>query len=127
MALTLHLIPGEFAICRLPPNEPVPAWAGSAVFCSVTRTTDELSMVCPASQVPPGTKHESDWRLLKLKGPFAFDAIGILAAVLTPLASAGVSSLAIATFDTDHVLVKADRLEFAIHSLEAAGHRVRRM
>jgi hypothetical protein len=126
MALILHFIPGEFAVCRLPPDVPVPAWAGSAVFCSVTRTADELSVVCPAGQVPPGAKHERGWRLLKLDGPFDFGAIGILASVLTPLATAGVSALAIASFDTDHILVKATRLSDALRALEAAGHVVHR-
>lgn len=125
-ALTLQLAPGEFAVCRLPPNAPIPAWAGSAVFNSVTRTADELSILCPAAQVPAGVKREAGWRLLKFQGPFDFAAVGILAAVLAPLAAAGISSLAIATFDTDYLLVKEDRLEDVQRSLEAAGHSLRR-
>lgn len=125
MPLTLQLIPGEFAVCRLPATAPLPAWAGSAVFCSVTRTTDELSIMCPAPHVPAGIKHESDWRLLKLQGPFAFTETGILAAVLAPLAAAKIGILATATFDTDYVLVKAGRLDEACRVLRAAGHTVR--
>jgi hypothetical protein len=123
--LALQVVAGEFAICRLSPSEPVPAWSGSVAFCSVTRTVDELSVVCPARQVPSRTKHESGWRLLKLDGPFDFGAVGILASVLAPLATTGISALAIASFDTDHVLVKADRLDAAVRALEAAGHLVR--
>jgi hypothetical protein len=52
MPLTLQLVAGEFAVCRLAPTEPVPAWAGSAVFSSITRTEDELSIICTA--VRPG-------------------------------------------------------------------------
>ena len=126
MPLTLQLIPGEFAVCRLPPAEPVPAWADSAVFSSVTRTTDELSIICPAAPVPAGIKAERGWRLLKVAGPLDFGAVGILAAVTAPLASAGISLLAVGTFDTDYVLVKADHLYDALRSLEAAGHTVRR-
>ncbi|HEY0864259.1 MAG TPA: ACT domain-containing protein [Lacunisphaera sp.] len=121
MSLTLQLIPGEFAVCRLPATEPVPAWASSAVFSSVTRTADELSILCPAAQVPADVKHESGWRLLKLQGPFAFTETGILAAVLAPLAAAKIGILATATFDTDYVLVKAGRLDETRHCLEAAG------
>lgn len=126
MPLILQLIPGEFTVCRLPPNEPVPAWAGSAVFSSVTRTPDELSVVCPAGQVPAVAKAEPGWRMLKLAGPLDFGAVGIMVSVAGPLASAGISLLTIGTFDTDYVLVKAGRLADAIRTLEAAGHTVRR-
>lgn len=125
MPFTLQLIPGEFAVCRLPPNESVPAWAGSALFSSITRTADELSVVCPAVLVPPGIKTETGWRLLKFVGPFDFGAVGILASVTAPLAAAGISLLALGTFDTDYVLVKAHQLDDAIRTLEAAGHAVR--
>ncbi len=124
MPLTVQLIPGDFAVCRLPATAPVPDWAGSDVFTSVTRTGEELSILCPAAQVPAGTKHESGWRLLKLQGPFAFTETGILAAVLAPLAAAKIGILAMATFDTDYVLVKSTRLAEARQALEAAGHAV---
>lgn len=125
MPLTLQLIPGEFAVCRLPAAGPVPAWADSAVFSSVTRTADELSIICPADQVPAGIKHESGWRLLKLQGPFAFTETGILASMLAPLAAAQIGILATATFDTDYVLVKTGRFEEACRVLRAAGHTVK--
>jgi len=126
MPLLLQLLPGEFAVCRLPPTEPVPAWAGSAVFSSVTRTSDELSIICPATSVPTNVKAERDWRVFKFQGPFAFTETGILASVLAPLATAKIGILAIATFDTDYVLVKTERLEDALRTLAAAGHKVRR-
>lgn len=125
MSLALQVLAGEFAVCRLSPDAPVPAWAGPGVFSSVTRTADELSLICPAGQVPVGVKHEAGWRLLKLQGPFAFGATGILAAVLAPLATAKISVLATATFDTDYVLVKAGQLDAALGALAAAGHTVR--
>jgi uncharacterized protein len=126
MPLTLQLIPGAFTVCRLPAAEAVPAWAASPVFSSVTRTGDELSIICPAAQVPADVPHEAGWRVVKIEGPFAFTATGILASVLAPLAAAKIGILAVATFDTDYVLVKAARLEEAWQALAAAGHLVRR-
>ncbi len=126
MPLTLQLIPGEFAVCRLAPAEPVPAWAGSVVFSSVTRTADELSVICPAASVPAGVRTERGWRLLKAAGPFDFGAVGILASIANPLARAGISLLAFGTFDTDYVLVKAEHLDASLRALEAAGHTIRR-
>ena len=124
--LTLQLAAGEFAVCRLSPSEPVPAWASSAVFSSITRTPEELSIVCPAPQVAAGLKAERGFKLLKVAGPLDFGAVGILASVTAPLARAGISLLAIATFDTDYVLVQAARLDEAVRTLEAAGHTVLR-
>ncbi len=122
--ITLRLAAGEFAVCRLPASEPVPAWAGSAAFSSVTRTADELSILCPAAQVPAGVRKEAGWRLLKLPGPIAFTETGILSAVLVPLAAAKISLLATATFDTDYVCVKAVQLDDARRALVAAGHTI---
>jgi hypothetical protein len=134
MPLTLQLIPGEFAVCRLSAFEPavaavgsataVPAWAYSPVFSSVTRTGDELSIICPAMQVPADIQHDAGWRVLKFQGPFAFTETGILASVLTPLAAAKISILATATFDTDYLLVKSAQLEAARRALTAVGHLV---
>jgi uncharacterized protein len=123
MPLTLQLIPGEFAACRLPATAPLPPWADSIVFSASTRTADELSIICPTAQIPAGVKHEAGWSLLKFQGPFAFTETGILASVLSPLATAKIGILALSTFDTDYVLVKAAHLAEARRALEAAGHR----
>lgn len=125
MPLTLHLHPGEYAVCRLAPDAAVPAWTVGPGFCSVTRTADELSVICLTARVPSGVKCERGWRLLQLAGPFDFGAVGILHSVLTPLASAGVSSLAVATFDTDYLLIKAGKLDPALAAMRAAGHAIR--
>ncbi len=122
--LTISLHPGEYAVCRLAPDAPLPEWADGPGFSSITRTGDELSVICCAGAVPAGVKQERGWRLLKLAGPFEFTATGILSSVLEPLARAGISSLAVATFDADYILVKADRLDTAAQALRAAGHRI---
>ena len=126
MALTLEPVAGEFAVCRLPSDAPIPAWAGSGAFNAVTRTVDEVSIVCPAAAVPAGIRAERGWRLLKVAGPLDFDAVGVLASITAPLAAAGISLLAVGTFDTDYVLVNAARFDDALRTLAAAGHRVPR-
>ena len=116
--------PGELAIVKLAPEEPVPDWASRAVgFVSITRTSDELSIVCEALLVPAGAKSEAGWTALKLAGPFPFDQVGVLSSFVGPLADAGISVFAISTFDTDYVLVKTERLAAALRALELAGHR----
>lgn len=111
-------MPGEYAIVRLGPVEPVPAWADCGVFCSVTRTPEELSLLVESGAVPNGLQTETGWRGLKLEGPFAFDEVGVLAGILTPLAAAGISILAVSTYDTDYVFVKEDKLEATLKILQ---------
>ena len=88
----------------------------------MTRTEDELSIVCEDSAIPPGVRAERGWALLKLHGPFALDEVGVLSSFARPLADANVSVFAVATFDTDYLLVKTDRLEAALAALASAGH-----
>lgn len=124
MNLTLSVMPGLYAVCRLDPGEPVPAWAWQGDFVTVTRTPEELSVLCAEDGVPEGMQAEGGWRCLKLAGPFDFALSGVLASVLGPLAEARISILAVSTFDTDYVLVRADRLEQALYALREAGHTV---
>jgi hypothetical protein len=122
MSLTLHVIEGEYAIARLAADAPFPAWLPAQGFCSVTRSADELSVVCLQQAVPADVRSEGGWRMFSLVGPFPFDMTGILLAVLAPLAAAEIGIFALSTFDTDHVLVQAAQLEAAIAALRADGH-----
>lgn len=124
--LTLRLLPDILAVCRLAPDAAMPWWATAAPFFSVTRTTDELSIVCAASRVPIGTTATYDWRALQLHGQFHHSLFGLMDAISKPLAAAGVSILVVATFDTHYILVGDAQLGAAINALHAAGHRVLR-
>jgi len=88
----------------------------------VTRTSDELSIVCEESLVPDGVRAEQDWAALKLEGPFPFEMTGVLASFLDPLAAAKIPIFAMSTFDTDYVLVKREHLDAALQALAGAGH-----
>jgi len=103
--LTLSILLGLFAVCRLPAAAPLPSWASAGPFVSITRTRDELSVVCRQSDVPADGETEGGWRCLKVEGPFPLEGtIGVLAALATPLADAGIGVLAIGTYDTDYLL-----------------------
>ena len=123
-ALSLEVLADVLAVARLEPLDPVPDWALRSSFFSISKTTDELSIVCRQSDVPNGIKSERNWRALKVKGPLDFGLTGVLASVAQPLATAGVSIFAISTFDTDYVLVKQENLDKAISVLGMAGHLV---
>ena len=116
-------LPGHYAIVRLAPDASVPASVLEASgFASVTRTADELSIVCDEALTPAGATAECGWEVLKLHGPFTFDQIGVLASCVTPLVAHGVSVFTISTFDTDYLLIKAHQTDAAVAALQAAGH-----
>jgi len=124
--LTLLVFPDVFAVCRLPSDAPFPTWAHADPFVAITRTCDELSIVCPQSHVPDGIRAEPGWRCLKVEGPLDLALTGILASLVGPLATAGISIFTVATYDTDYVLVKNQDIVRATEVLEQAGHQVRR-
>ena len=124
--MKLTLLPGLFAVCRLDPTAPLPAWAmsGSSSFVSITRTANELSVVCAQANIPDDVQREDNWRSLMVEGPLDFSLTGVLSALLSPLADAGVSIFALSTFDTDYLLVRAAQLDLTVETLSAAGHPV---
>jgi hypothetical protein len=126
MAFNLRLLPGIFAVCHLAPDAAIPSWAKHGALTSVTRTTDELSIVCPESQVPEGIQAERGWRCIKIQGPLPFSLIGVLASLAVPLAEAKISIFAFSTFETDYIMVKAISLEAAISALARTGYAVER-
>ena len=127
MKLNLSVLPQKYAVCRLDPNGHIPHWAllGDN-FISLTRTLNELSIICLQENVPRETKAEREWRCAKVDGPFDFSLAGVHTSLAIPLAEANISILAIATYETDHLLIQERDLERAICVLERAGHRIRR-
>src|SRR5262249_13951018 len=119
--LTLRVLPGRYAVCRLSAGANVPTWA-TGELVSVTRTPDELSIVCREDGVPSGAHSERGWRCLRVVGTLDFELVGLLAALLLPLAEAGVSVFALSTFDTDCLLVREADLTRAVGALQSAGH-----
>jgi hypothetical protein len=113
----------RLAIARLAADEPWPAWARGR-FVNVARTPTELSVVCPQANVPAGILHERDRIALGIAGTVPMSTIGILAALCGALARAQVPVFAISTYDTDWLLVAADRFEAARAALVAEGHSV---
>ena len=120
----LEMLPYELAVCRLGPDDKAPDWALRSDFFSLTRTNDELSVVCPQGQVPLGVEQSSGWRCLKLRGPLDFDQVGVLASLIQPLADAGISIFAVSTYETDYILMQGKNIDLAVSVLRKQGHAV---
>ena len=118
--LRLRLLSDRFAVCRMDPAAIIPAMLliPGQEFVSISRTADELSLVCPEPLAPVEAKIVKGWRAFKLLGPLDFGLTGVLSSLLTPLAEAKISVFTIATFDTDYILVQEENLEAATAVLD---------
>ncbi len=121
--LTFRWLPGPYAIVRLAPDALVPDWATKGDFTSITRTADELSIVCPADNLPRDVHSPHRWICLKLEGPFPFSQTGVLLSFIEPLSNNAVPIFAIATYDTDYVLIQEEHAR-ALDILREAGHEL---
>ena len=123
-SLNLNVLPDRYGICRFEPDTSIPGWAKESSFFSVTRTADELSVVCAEALIPEDKANDKGWRCLKVQGPLDISETGILSSLALPLARAGISIFAISTYDTDYLLVKDISLIKAIELLNSEGYRI---
>jgi uncharacterized protein len=121
--LKFRWLPGLYAIVRLAHDAPVDDWATRGDFTSITRTTEELSIVCPADNLPTAVHSSHHWICLKLEGPFPFSQTGVLLSFIEPLSRKDIPIFAISTYDTDYVLIQ-EEFAWAIEILREAGHEL---
>jgi uncharacterized protein len=128
--LTRHA--GALGVARLNAHDEVPRWAlddhahdhAETPFWSVTRTVDELSIICAYEAVPGTVSAVGPFAAFSIDGPLDHSLIGVLAGLSAPLAEADISILTESTFDTDWILIPVDQADRAIEVWEAAGHTV---
>jgi len=117
--LTLSVLPGRLAIVRMPadatPPTPPP---GKSALWSLTRTADELSLVCDEAAAPQDAQRsEPGWKAFYVHGPIPFDVTGVIAGLTASLAGAGIPVFVISTYDTDYLMVREVHLERALEVL----------
>jgi len=122
--LKLRHLPDTYGIARLEASSPIPPWADGGGFVSISRSEDELSIVCQQTRFPDSVPSSLNWVCFKLVGPFAFDETGIVASVVTPLSTGGIGVFVVSTYDGDHVLIKSQDLERSKTLWENAGHTI---
>ncbi|AAM06197.1 TPA: ACT domain-containing protein [Methanosarcina acetivorans] len=127
--LTLSILKSMFGICRLDSGSEIPTWVYESSFFSITKTPEELSLVCPESSIPVNipekVRTEKGWSCLKVEGPLDFGLTGILAGISKVLADNYISVFAVSTYDTDYILIREKCLKLAVRALEEAGYEVR--
>jgi len=119
----LKLLEGNFTIHRLSPSAEIPVEVFNSKFFNISKTVEELSIVCPSSLELSSEHCDNDWACIKVKGSLGFGLTGILAKLCGVLAEAQISIFAISTYDTDYILVKATKANKAVAALETAGYK----
>lgn len=120
--VALRLVPGRLSVCRLPADAPWPIPARAQSLFSVTRTAQEISIVCDEDEAPHGARVEAEWSCLEVVGPLDFQMVGVLAGLTHCLAAVGVSVFVMSTYDTDLVLVREHNLVPAMAALAQSGY-----
>lgn len=123
--MKLKILNLNFSIIKYPTEQIIPEWITNSEIYSITRTEEELSIVCPSDDIP--TKEafeniENDWKAIKVEGVLEFSLTGILSSLAQPLAKNKISIFALSTFNTDYLLVKSDSIDKAKIVLENEGH-----
>ena len=123
MKLTFKALAARYAVLQLAADAPIPKWATSGSIFSVTRTPEELSIICE-EEVCEAPLAVRGWRCLEVVGPFPFTAVGIAAEFCGVIARKGISLLVVSTYNTDYIFLREDAFAKAIEALVAAGHDV---
>jgi len=120
--VTLDVLPGGYAICRMSADAALPWWTAGGTFASITRSSSELSIVCASDAVPAEVQAQRGYRGLAVRGPLGFSLVGVMATLAGVLAAASVSIFVVSTYDTDYLFVRETDFDRATAALRAAGH-----
>lgn len=122
-SLNLRMVPGLFGLARLPAAADIPDWINGPGFSAAIRADDELTIVCYQTRIPQDVQSDREWVCFRSIGPFAFDASGMVHALVAPLSTADIGIFVVCTFDGEHVLVPERKWGRSRLLLQEAGHR----
>ena len=120
--MKLQLLEPAFTVCQL---DSIADANLSAAFTFLSRTDEEISLVCPTDHCPVGAKNRQDgWKCLRVVGVLDFSLVGILARIADCLAKAQVPLFAVSTYNTDYILFREQHEPAALDALKAAGYDI---
>jgi uncharacterized protein len=122
--LSFEVLPNAYALCRLDAQAPIPDWVFASPFYTISKSEHELSLVCEERWVNEPIKAEKNWKLLRINSTLDLSLAGITAQFSSSLAQKKVNICVIATYDTDYLLVKSEKLRLAKTALREAGFKV---
>jgi len=121
--LILSVLSETFTIHKLSPDASIPEGILKNNFYSVSKTENELSLVCSEVIEVQSLQSSKGWKCIKVKGPLDLNLTGILAGISDILTRGNISIFAISTFDTDYILVRSQDLPSARKKLKKGGYK----
>ena len=122
--MQLKVLGNKLKVVKMKKDNKVPEIVFNQNFYSITKTDDELSIVLDEDVNIETDIVEYNWRAIKIIGTLDFSLIGILSKISTILAQSKIPIFAISTYNTDYILLKADKLEDAIKVLKQNEYQV---
>lgn len=123
--MEILILEGLYSVYRFEKNAVIPAVFYSSEFWSVTKTSDEVSVISSAGETDlPGLPCEKGWRIIKIEGPLSFSLTGIIAHISRVLAEKEIPIFVTSTYDTDYVMVREQFLARAITAMKEAGYSI---
>ncbi|HJQ05564.1 MAG TPA: ACT domain-containing protein [Nocardioides sp.] len=121
---TFHLarFPETLAVVRLASGAEIPEWAESSSIFSITATATETSLICAGRSVPKKAKHHKPFTAFCVTDQLETTEVGVLHALLGPLAEDGIPVLTLSTYDTDWILVPTAQADRAEEAWRRSGH-----
>jgi hypothetical protein len=113
------------SVCRLPAGSALPMRCLEGEFFVLSKTPDELSIVCEEKLAPEGAQRENGFLAIKVDAVLDFSLVGIIADISSALATAGVSIFVVSTYDTDYIMIREINVKKAADALARAGYDVK--
>ena len=121
--IVLSVLLETFTIHKLSPDASIPEEILKSNYYSVSKTENELSLICSEVIEVQSLQSSNGWKCIKVAGPLDFNLTGILAGISDIIAKENISIFAISTFDTDYILVRTQDLSSARTTLRQAGYK----
>ena len=120
--MKLKALPDALTVCRL---ADLSAQDLNQEFYFLSRTDEELSLVCRTEAAPANTTDRDDgWRGFRIEGVLDFSLIGILSKISAILAENEIGIFAVSTYNTDYILVKEENFDRALRALAEKGYTI---
>ena len=122
--MELKIINQNFSICKVGDLSQIDY---SDKFCFISKTDEELSLVCSTNSVPENAiECDNGWKAFRIQGILDFSLIGILSRISTLLAENEIGIFAVSTYNTDYILTKEENFDKSIKILECNGYVIKR-
>lgn len=117
--MDLRMVNEKFVICQVENFNQIDF---NQDYVFTAKTKDEYSVICPEEIAPSQyIKIEHGWKCFHIAEDAAFEKYGMIAFLADIVAKQKTGILVVATFDTDYILIKEEKMEQVQKALIDAG------